>query len=97
VIRLNRDRLDSSAVFDLSEPVTITLPDAGGRFMSVLVIDQDHYVRGVHCAPGSFTLSQEDVGTRYAVVFLRTFLDPNDPADIEAAHAAHAAQDGVSI
>lgn len=94
VIRMNRDTLYSSAVFDLSEPATITLPDAGGRFMSALVIDQDHYVRGVHYAPGSFTLTQEDVGTRYAVVFLRTFLDPNDPADVEAAHAA---QDGVSI
>jgi hypothetical protein len=35
VIRLNRDTLYSAAVFDLDAgPVTITLPDAGKRFMS---------------------------------------------------------------
>ena len=38
MIRLNRDTLYSSAVFDLDAgPVTITLPDAGKRFMSMLV------------------------------------------------------------
>lgn len=43
VIRLNRDTLYSSAVFDLdAAPVTITLPDAGKRFMSLMVINQDH-------------------------------------------------------
>jgi len=35
VIRLNRDTLYSSAVFDLDAgPVTITLPEAGQRFRS---------------------------------------------------------------
>jgi Protein of unknown function (DUF1254) len=39
VIRLNRDTLYSSAVFDLDAgPVTIALPDAGKRFMSMQVI-----------------------------------------------------------
>ena len=46
VIRLNRDTLYSSAVFDLDAgPVTITLPDAGKRFMSMQVIN-----RGSLCA-----------------------------------------------
>ncbi len=41
VIRLNRDTLYSSAVFDLDAgPVTITLPDAGKRFMSMQVISR---------------------------------------------------------
>ena len=48
VIRLNRDTLYSSAVFDLDAgPVTITLPDAGKRFMSMQVINEDHYVPAV--------------------------------------------------
>ena len=39
VIRTNRDTLYSLAVFDLDAgPVTITLPDAGGRFMSMAAI-----------------------------------------------------------
>jgi hypothetical protein len=43
VIRMNRDTLYSSAIFDLDAgPVTIVLPEAGKRFMSLLVIDEDH-------------------------------------------------------
>src|ERR1700733_14720502 len=48
VIRLNRDTLYSSAIFDLDAgPVTVPLPDAGKRFMSMQVINQDHYVPAV--------------------------------------------------
>ena len=44
VIRMNRDTLYSAAVFDLDAgPVTITLPDAGKRFLSMQVIDEDEY------------------------------------------------------
>jgi len=44
VIRMNRDTLYSSAVFDLNAgPATVTLPDAGKRFMSLQVINRDHY------------------------------------------------------
>ena len=32
-------------------PVTITLPDAGKRFMSMIVINQDHYVPEVVYGP----------------------------------------------
>src|SRR5262245_61837437 len=39
VIRSNRDTLYSGALFGLDAgPATITLPDAGGRFMSMQVI-----------------------------------------------------------
>ena len=54
VIRLNRDTLYSSAVFDLDAgPVTITLPDAGKRFMSMQVINEDHYVPAVVYGAGT--------------------------------------------
>jgi len=43
-VRPNRDTLYSIAVFDLDAgPVTITLPDAGERFMTMMIVDQDHY------------------------------------------------------
>lgn len=49
VIRMNRDTLYSGAVFDLDAgPVTITLPDAGKRFMSLQVLDEDHYTHAVY-------------------------------------------------
>ena len=48
VIRLNRDTMYSSALFDLAAgPVTITLPDAGERFMSLMVVNEDHYALAV--------------------------------------------------
>ena len=50
-VRPNCDTLYSQAVFDLdARPVTITLPDAGKRFMSMMVIDEDHYVTEVATA-----------------------------------------------
>src|SRR5690606_31149449 len=66
VIRLNRDTLYSSALFDLDAgPVTVTLPDAGERFMSMQVISEDHYVPEVKYGAGSYTLDKDKVGTRY--------------------------------
>jgi hypothetical protein len=43
-VRPNRDTLYSEAVFDLDAgAVTVTLPDTGKRFMSLMVINEDHY------------------------------------------------------
>lgn len=87
VIRLNRDTLYSAAVFDLDAgPVTITLPDAGQRFMSLQVINEDQYTHGVFCKPGTYTLTRQDIGTRYVVTAVRTLVDPNDPNDVSTVH-----------
>jgi hypothetical protein len=95
VIRLNRDTLYSSAVFDLnSGPVTITMPDAGKRFMSMQVIDEDHYVPAVFYGPGSHTLSADQIGTRYVMVAVRTLVDPADQKDLDQVHAL---QDAIKV
>jgi len=89
VIRPNRDTLYSSGVFDLDAgPVTITLPDAGKRFRSMQVINEDHYVVGkVEYRPGTYTLDRKKVGTRYVLLGLRTLVDPGDPKDVAQVHA----------
>ena len=94
VIRMNRDTLYSAGVFDLTTPVTIVKPDHGKRYQSMQVINQDHSTLMVEQAAGTFTLTQEKVGTRYAIVLLRTFADPNDPADMREAMAL---QDRVQV
>jgi hypothetical protein len=95
VIRQNRDTLYSGAVFDLDAgPVTITLPDSAGRFMSLQVISEDHYTTQVAYAPAQVTLTRDGVGTRYVVTAIRTLVDPGDAAD-EA--AVHALQDAVTV
>jgi len=95
VIRMNRDTLYSFAVFDLAAgPATITLPNAGKRFMSMMVVNQDHYVQAVYYDHKPHTLTQKDMGTRYAFVAVRTLVDPNNPKDVDAVHQL---QDGIKV
>ena len=95
VIRLNRDTLYSFGVFDLAAaPVTITLPDAGKRFMSLMIINEDHYVPLVAYDTKPHTLTQQNVGTRYVLVAIRTLVDPNDPKDLDEVHKL---QDAITV
>ena len=95
VIRLNRDTLYSAAVFDLDAgPVTVTLPDAGKRFMTMQIIDEDEYTHGVFYGAGSHTLTRQGIGTRYVVAAVRTLVDPADPKDIEQVHVL---QDAIKV
>lgn len=87
VIRMNQDTLYSATVLDLSEPVVITLPDVNGRYQSMHIINQDHYMF-VEAKPGSYELTQENVGTRFGYVSIRTFINVLDPEDLAKAHAA---------
>ncbi|HEV7731139.1 MAG TPA: DUF1254 domain-containing protein [Candidatus Binatia bacterium] len=88
IIRMNRDTLYSAAVFDLDAgPVTITLPDPGKRFMSMQVVSEDQYTLPAAYAPVTRTITRDEVGTRYALVGVRTLVDPFDHADMKAAHA----------
>lgn len=94
VIRLNRDTLYSSAVFDLDAgPVTVTLPDAGSRFMSLMAISQDHYAVTVYGA-GQHVFDKDQIGTRYMLIGIRTLVDPNDPKDVADVHKL---QDAISV
>jgi hypothetical protein len=95
VIRANRDTLYSAAVFDLDAgPVTVTVPDARGRFMSLQVIDEDHYTRDVVYGAGERTLTRDQIGTRYVATPVRILVDPNDAADVSAVHTL---QDAITV
>lgn len=83
IIRMNRDTLYSIVVVDLTSPVTITKPDTGSRFQSMQVLNEDEYTTMVVYKPGKYTLTQDELGTRYAMIGLRTLVDANDPADIK--------------
>jgi para-nitrobenzyl esterase len=92
---MNRDTLYSSGVFDLeAAPVTITLPDAGKRFMSLMVLSQDHYVIDTVYAPGRFTYDRDRIGTRYAFLLVRTLANADNASDIAAASKL---QDAIKV
>lgn len=93
-IRGNRDTLYSMGVYDLVSPVTIVMPETDGRFQSLLVVDEEEYNPVLKNGPGEVTLSIDSVGTRYAMVLVRTFADPNSPEDMKKAHAA---QDAIVV
>ena len=83
-----RDLFVSNALLDLDAgPVAITLPDAGGRFLSLQIVDEDAFTPEVDYGPGRYALSKEKIGTRYALATVRIRVDPDDPKDVEAAHA----------
>jgi hypothetical protein len=95
VIRVNRDTLYSSAVFDLDAgPVKITLPNAGKRFMSMQVINEDHYIFEVDYGAGNYNFTKAEIGTRYVLMVLRTLADPANPQDLKQAHAL---QDAMTV
>ena len=83
----NRDTLYSLGVFDLTEPVTITKPETNGRYQSMLVQNEDQYLKLSTTKPGKYTITREQAGTRYIGVNFRTFVDPNDPADVKEVKA----------
>ncbi len=81
VVRMNRDTLYSASIVDTEGGATVTLPKApDGRFISVLLIDNDHYAPAVYYDPGTYKLPMD---TKYLGVVVRVQVsDPEDPAEI---------------
>ena len=92
-VRPNRDTIYSWSVFDVTSPLTIGLPDPGDRYQSLMIVSQDHSI-WTEYGPKDVVLDEETVGTRYVLLLVRTFLDPNDEEDVKAAHAL---QDAITV
>ncbi len=87
VNRMNRDTLYSCAVVDSSEGATVTMPDAGERYMSLMVENNDGYVNEVFNGGGTYKLTMDEFDTPYVVLAVRTLVDASDDADVKAANA----------
>lgn len=94
VIRENRDTLYTVCVVDISEGATLTLPDAGDRYLSAMVINRDHYINRVIHDGGRHALTVDEFDTDYVVVAVRILVDPADDADVAAVNAL---QDQISL
>src|SRR6266566_1379021 len=87
IVRPNRDTLYSFAIIDLDAgPVTITLPDAGKRFMGMQVVNQDEYTLATYYGAGGYTLTREMIGTRYAIAVVRFLVDFSNKEDVGQVH-----------
>lgn len=87
VIRMNRDTLYSAAVADISAGATVTIPGGGGRYVSVMVVNQDHYINRIFHEPGKYELTTAEFGTPYVLVAARVLVDPADAGDVAAVNA----------
>src|SRR5258708_2052337 len=95
IVRPNRDTLYSFVIVDLDAgPVTITLPDAGKRFMAMQVANEDQYTRATYYGAGRHTLTREMISTRYAIVVVRFLVNYSNKEDVEQVHAL---QDAVKF
>ncbi len=87
IMRINFDTLYSFAVVDLNEDLTLVMPETSGRYQSALIITEEHYVPFAFATPGSHKMTEKNVGTRYAMIVMRTQVNTADPADIKKANA----------
>jgi hypothetical protein len=86
VIRMNRDTLYSLGIIDISKGATVTLPDGGKRYMSLMVINNDGYVNEVFYGGGAYKLTMDKFQTPFVGVVIRTLANPEDAADLATAH-----------
>jgi hypothetical protein len=81
VVRMNRDTLYSMGVVDTSKGATITVPELPeGRYASVYLVDNDHYVPFVIYTAGTHELPKD---TQYLGIGIRIqVFNPKDPDEI---------------
>lgn len=78
VVRMNRDTIYSAAILNVSEGASVTLPEANGRYMSAMVVQNDHYIDQVFKTPGTHVIAAD---TDFVMLALRIRINPNDSAD----------------
>ena len=82
VMRINFDTLYSSAIVDLAEDAVLIMPETNGRYQSAWMITDEHYNPMAFVEPGTYTLTQENVGSRYVMIAMRTQVNVADPSDL---------------
>jgi len=87
VIRMNRDTLYSAALIDISKGATLTIPETGDRYLSIVVVNEDHYINRIYHDAGTYEMTIEEFDTPYVFLTARILVDSSDPADIKEANA----------
>lgn len=94
VIRMNRDTLYSSAIVDLSQGATLTVPEHGDRYLSVMVVNEHHHINRLFHEAGVYELTVDEFDTPWVLVAARILVDPDNPDDVAEVNRI---QDGFVI
>jgi hypothetical protein len=92
--RLNRDTLYSIAIVDISKGASIYLPDAGDRYLSVQVVNEDGFTNKIFHGAGEHKLRIAELDTPFVWMLVRTLVFESIEGDLDIAHAL---QDSMSI
>eukprot|EP00163_Fabomonas_tropica_P012265 TRINITY_DN23517_c0_g1_i1.p1 TRINITY_DN23517_c0_g1~~TRINITY_DN23517_c0_g1_i1.p1 ORF type:complete len:662 (-),score=131.68 TRINITY_DN23517_c0_g1_i1:942-2927(-) len=84
VVRMNQDTVYSAAILNVSEGGSVTLPETDGRYMTAMVVQNDHYIDQVFKTPGTHEIKAD---TDFVMLAVRTRINMNDPADREKVRA----------
>ncbi|MGJ3403948.1 DUF1214 domain-containing protein [Glutamicibacter sp. Je.9.36] len=82
IIRMNRDTLYSAAIVDISQGATLSIPEVGNRYVSVMVVNQDHFINRIFHSAGNHDLSMEEFETEFVMIAARILVDSENPDDI---------------
>jgi len=87
VMRINFDTIYSFVVLDLTESATLVMPETNGRYQSAWFITEEHFNPMALSKPGTYTVTQEEMGARYIMIAIRTQANVEDPKDMAIANA----------
>lgn len=82
VMRINFDTQYSFAVLDLTEEAKLTMPETDGRYQNAWLITEEHYNPMTFNEPGEYLINQDNTGSKYVMVVIRTQVNMQDTADI---------------
>lgn len=82
VVRMNQDTVYSGAIVDVSKGATITLPETDGRYQSVMIVQNDHYINDVFIGAGTYQV-KSDTDSDFVMVSVRTEINLNSPEDVK--------------
>ena len=94
VMRINFDTQYSFTVLDLTEEAVLTMPETNGRYQSAWFITEEHYNPMALNEPGEYIVNQENTGSKYVMIVIRTQVNMKDSVDMAIASNL---QDGLKL
>lgn len=82
VVRINFDTRYSMCLLDLKEDAVLTMPETQGRYQSAWFVTEEHYNPMAITRPGTYTLTEKDMGSRYVLIIVRTLVNMQDEKDM---------------
>ena len=82
--RLNRDTLYSVAIVNISEGAELLMPDAGDRYMSVQIVNQDGFTNKIIHGAGNHSLTMREFDTPFVWLLARTLVFDSIEGDLDS-------------